>query len=274
MKNILISGLQEEDAGKTHLACAILSILREKGINAGGFKPKAGNSIWYDFDLLQDTLKNNRLYGKDAILLKKYSDTDLDEEILSPVHRLWSKNPTFFTQNKIPKFIVDRITLDDRNLIVINDTISLDSEIESLIDNLKHKKVNSVEIISTLKEHNTIVHKYYDDAILTNQKKMKDEFDVIVYESYCDIALPYEGIKDLDLVFVVEPGYIYVYDGEKYILSVDMTHHKESSTNRAIELMKPTNKIRVPPFRSNDIIDGLKDNSLLKKVLDDHTFFK
>ncbi|KAF5431541.1 putative P-loop ATPase/GTPase [Candidatus Methanophagaceae archaeon] len=96
--NILIVGLKGQDAGKTTFALALLAYLREKGHNACAFKPRAGNNVWYDFDVVHDALSQGRLYGKDATRLKAASafsaaDDPLSEECINPIHRLWMEPP-------------------------------------------------------------------------------------------------------------------------------------------------------------------------------------
>ena len=76
MATILIAGLCE-DAGKTSIACAVLSFLQRRGIAACGFKPRAGTSFWYAYELVQETLEQGRLYGYDAAMLHRYSSPSL-----------------------------------------------------------------------------------------------------------------------------------------------------------------------------------------------------
>lgn len=93
LRKFLIVGLKELEAGKTTVARALLLCLREEGIKACGFKPKAGNTLWYDYDTVYEALSRGRLYGKDSKLLREASDTNLPEELISPIHRLWATPP-------------------------------------------------------------------------------------------------------------------------------------------------------------------------------------
>ena len=130
--NILIVGLKGQDAGKTTFALALLAYLREKGHNACAFKPRAGNNVWYDFDVVHDALSQGRLYGKDATRLKAASafsvaDDPLLEECINPIHRLWMEPPRINSMSQIPGFIIDRVTLRTkdgaRNLVVENEAL-------------------------------------------------------------------------------------------------------------------------------------------------------
>lgn len=128
LRRFLIVGLKEVDAGKTTVARALLLCLRERGITACGFKPKAGNTLWYDYEVVHEALSQGRLYGKDAKLLRMASGINIPEEIISPIHRLWVTPPHHLKQDlaTLPYFIVDRVTLwseKPKEMVVVNDAL-------------------------------------------------------------------------------------------------------------------------------------------------------
>ena len=90
LRRFLIVGLKELNAGKTTIAQALLLYLRDRGMKACGFKPKAVNTLRYDYDIIHDALSQGRLYGKDSKLLKEVSGTHPPEELVSSIHRLWA----------------------------------------------------------------------------------------------------------------------------------------------------------------------------------------
>lgn len=101
----------------------------------------ACNSIWYDYDVVYEALSEGRLYEKDSKLLKKASGTDLSEEVISPVHRLWAVPPQSVKTklSEVPQFITDRVTLcdgEERDVAVLNDAWSLKHAGEKLLENL------------------------------------------------------------------------------------------------------------------------------------------
>lgn len=262
MDHILVVGLRD-NAGKTSIACATISLLREKGFKACGFKPRAGNSVWYDYDIVSKALNQGRLYGKDASLLKTYSKTVLPEEVINPVHRLWAEAPAFIEYSKLPTFIVDRITLPDKKLVVINDALPFSYSVEELVRKLRNS--NPVVHVSDMKEYNMVIRENYDPATRFAYEEVMKHCDIIVHESYSDVALPWKGIKRLNSVLVVEPGFVYVYDGEKYLSAVKLTKGREAKTRRALDLLKPVKKIEIPPL-DGDIIEKIKNISSLWKV--------
>ena len=264
LRRFLIVGLKELDAGKTTIARALLLCLRERKIKACGFKPKASNTIWYDYDTVHEALSHGRLYGKDSKLLREASGTNIPEEIISPIHRLWATPPHHMKRNltTLPYFIVDRVTLwseKSKETVVVNDTLPFRYGRERLVAKL-YKPGTEVVHVRTLKELNEIIGKRYSEAIELAHRRIAAEHDALVYESYADVALPWKGIKDLDMVLAVHPGYVQAYDPDKYFLALDLSTNllREKRTESVVNLLKPIKTIKVPPYKSGEIIKGIK----------------
>ena len=124
MYKVLVVGLKGVDSGKTTLSLAFLSYMRDKGFDICGFKPMAGNNIWYDYDMICRALSNGKLYGNDTRLLKSFSTGNIAEELINPVHRLWSEPSLIDSASGIPSFIFDRITFwsDTAQSVLIENT--------------------------------------------------------------------------------------------------------------------------------------------------------
>lgn len=271
---ILVVGLRDFSAGKTSIALALIRFLREMNVNVCGFKPKAGNNVWYDFDTVYEALNQCRLYGMDAKVLKENSQTDLPEEVISPVHRLWGMPPLNMEKTifEVPFFIVDRVTLCEnlnaqRHYVVVNESFPFEHGVENLIERLC-QKASGVIRISRLEELNR-VSGLYDRAIYEANKMVESEHELIVYEGYSNNALPWNGIKDwISLVIAVEPGRIYAYDADKYLAGVQLREglRKEVTANDVCGLLKPLKVIKVPPYRSGELLEKLKEKigSVLK----------
>ncbi len=175
------------DAGKTTIARALLLCLRERGIAACGFKPKAGNTLWYDYDVVYEALRQGRLYGKDSKLLREASGTKLPEELISPIHRLWATPPHYMKRDltTLPCFIVDRVTLwseKPKETVVVNDALPFRHGRERLVAKL-HKLETEVLHVKTVRELNKIVNTYYEEAIELAHRRILSEHDALVYES-------------------------------------------------------------------------------------------
>ena len=266
MKNlrVLVVGLKERDAGKTTVARALLLCLQERQIMACGFKPKAGNTIWYDYDIVYEALSQGRLYGKDSKLLRDASGTNPPEELINPIHRLWTI-PLYHIKRDLttlPYFIVDRATRwgeETKETVVVNDTLPFRHGREKLVAKL-YKPETEVVHVKTLRELNEIVDMRYNEAVKLAHKRIMTEHDAFVYESYADIALPWIGIRDLDMVLAVHPGYIYAYDPDKYLSALDLSINllQEERTENVVNLLKPIKTVKVPPYRSKKIVKEIK----------------
>lgn len=264
LRRFLIVGLRELDAGKTTIAQALLLYLRERGVKACGFKPMAGNTLWYDYDVVHEALSQGRLYGKDAKLLREASGTDLPEELINPIHRLWAIPPHHLKRDfvKLPYFIVDRVTLwgdKPKETVVVNDTLPFKYGRARMVGKL-YKSETEVLHVKTPRELNEVVDRHYNNAIEYAHRIIVAEHDALVYESYTDVALPWKGIRDLDLVMAVHPGYIQAYDPDRYLLALDLSANlmQEERTKKVVKLLKPIKTVMVPPYRSGEIIKGIK----------------
>ncbi|MDF2955941.1 hypothetical protein [Candidatus Alkanophaga liquidiphilum] len=249
---VLIVGLKAEDAGKTTLARALLRYLREGGVDACGFKPKAGNNVWYDFDVVYESLSQGRLYGKDAKLLREASETELPEEVINPIHRLWAE---CYPSLEIPDFIADRITIHRRIIIVLNALMPVEPEVEELLERLCRRASQTFKV-ARLKELNALAAKY-ESAMESAYKEIAKRHEAIVVESYCDVALPWKKLKP-DLVLGVEPWRISAYDAEKYVAAVELVGSTEVSTDNVCPLLKPVKQAKVPPSPTSKVVECLK----------------
>jgi predicted P-loop ATPase/GTPase len=279
MYQVMVVGLKGVDSGKTTFSRALLSHLRDGGLKVCGFKPMAGNNIWYDYDVVSRALSEGRLYGKDAGLLKEESSGDVPEELINPVHRLWSEPSKIDPATGVPTFILDRITFwpqgksedgdedefeyvrgDERSVLVENATVHLNGE-KKLLRKLRPKaaEVHRVEDAEGL---NSLVEAHYGRAIGSAYRKIASEHDAVVIEGYSDAALPAGEVCDPDLVVGVEPWQISVYDSDRYHNAVRLStpsYSKEVSTSRVTELLRPKRVVEYLPSNPDERVDRLKE---------------
>jgi predicted P-loop ATPase/GTPase len=273
MYQVLVVGLKGVDSGKTTFSRALLSHLRDEGLDVCGFKPMAGNNIWYDYDVVSRALSKGRLFGRDAGLLKAESSGDVPEELINPVHRLWSEPSKIDPATGVPTFIIDRITLwpegedgdgdedgGERSVLVENANVHLNGEKE-LLKNL-YPKAADVYNVEDAEGLNGLIEAHYGRAIRSARRKIAREHDAVVIEGYSDAALPAGEVCDPDLVVGVEPWQISVYDPERYQNAVRLstpTYSKEVSTSKVMELLRPERVIEYPPSSSDERVDRLKE---------------
>jgi predicted P-loop ATPase/GTPase len=276
MYQVLVVGLKGVDSGKTTFSRALLSHLRDEGLNVCGFKPMAGNNIWYDYDVVSRALSQGRLYGRDAGLLKEASSGDVPEELINPVHRLWSEPSLIDAATGVPAFILDRITFwseygdkdeDEKSILVENANVHLNGE-KKLLRKL-YPRAADVYRVEDANDLNGLVEAHYGRAIGLAYRKIAEEHDALVIEGYSDAALPVAP-SDLDLVVGVEPWQISVYDSERYLNAVRLstpTYSREISTSRVMELLRPKRVVEYQPSRPDERVDRLKE--IMPEVLEE-----
>ncbi|MFO7677796.1 MAG: hypothetical protein R6V50_05385 [Thermoplasmatota archaeon] len=264
-QNILIIGLKNKNSGKTSLARAVISYLKEEEFNVSGFKPFSGNNIWYDFDMISEALKQGRIYSKDVQFLKKESDINIGEESLNPIHRIWNEPSIIDPITHLPNFILDRINLQsgshNEQLVVIN------QHNRQQLNKRYFKKIVEksyiTQPISDIESLNKLTQKYYHKALVNTYQAIEKKFDFIVIESYADQALlPWNGLHHFDVVLAIEPGHIMMYDPAQYGKALQVSkqvHSWEVSTQRIAELLKPMRRLSLTPKRSDEIISNLKN---------------
>jgi predicted P-loop ATPase/GTPase len=261
--NILCSGLNELNSGKTTLTVALIRYFKELNKNVCGFKPRSGNNVWRHWPLVSQILEKGKLYGKDGKILFEESQQDLDIYALNPVHRLWGPRSSEISWGALPNFLLDRISTGENNYIAINKKIDFPvhvSYFEKLLDN------SEIIPITTTKDLNEL-NELYMKADHWGYAKIREKCDTIIYESYSDIGLPSAGINELDYAFVIEPFTILIYQGDRYLKALEYasTISYEIKTIRIIELLKPIKKLSIPPFAKH-IEENLKE--YLKSELD------
>ena len=283
MYQVLVVGLKGVDSGKTTFSRALLSHLRGEGLDVCGFKPMAGNNIWYDYDVVSRALSEGRLYGRDAGLLKEESTGDVPEELINPVHRLWSEPSQIDPATGVPTFIMDRITFwpegesedgdegghkderedgygGERSILVENANVHLNGE-KKLFRKLYPRAANVCRI-EDAEGLNSLVEAHYGRAIGSARRKIAAEHDALVIEGYSDAALPCGDVTTLDLVVGVEPWQISVYDPDRYLNAVRLstpTYSREVSTSKVMELLSPERVVEYRPSNPEERVDRLKE---------------
>lgn len=252
--NFLCVGLKEIDSGKTSLALALMSYLKEQGQDVCGFKPRAGNNLWYDWSIVKKSLDEGSLYGHDAKVLHEASSQEVPISVVNPAHRLWVPSYQEFTKG-IPNFLLDRITTEKGTLVVKNEQMDVpisSTYFEQLLEKAEVYHISSREDLRK-------VTSLYNQADAWAHSILTEQFDTIVYESYADIGIPWQEISSIDYVFAITPFRIYTFNGDRYLRAYDVmsSFPEEEKTIRITKNIDPITTVNVPPF-AEDVVTNLK----------------
>ncbi|KAA0005716.1 MAG: hypothetical protein FE042_06940 [Thermoplasmata archaeon] len=88
--------------------------------------------------MVYESLSRGRLYGMDAKLLREESDTNIREEMINPVHRLWN-------EGEQPDYILDRIFVDNKTILISKNLMKINRMMEGLFDLLYDKADQIIE---------------------------------------------------------------------------------------------------------------------------------
>ena len=249
---LLVAGDARVDAGKTTFAAGLLAALD----GAVGFKPRAGNDYWYDHDDAVAALSDGRLYGKDVATLAAAGDTDLQEEQLNPVHRLWRPTPdrTGMLGEAGRTFLVDRVTTPDGPSFVVNGV----AERKGLLPDpvAKSLPLDDALRVEGVERFNDVMAERYLPAFERVTEWIAETTPGVV-ESYADIALPVTGIG-FDAVAVVAPTRVRLYDGSRYLKADEVASGSrregqlEERVDRVTEMIEPVSTHTLQPLNSDE----------------------
>lgn len=239
---LLVAGADRVDAGKTTFAVGLVE--RLGGV---GFKPRAGNDVWFHHDDYRRAVVDGRLYGKDAARLAAVSETAVSPESTNPVHRLWQPAPgsgTGLLGRSGREFVVDRVG----EVFVRNATADLPAAAR------EHLPLAEAVVVDSLGAFNKAMSTYHLPALRECGRRI-DRTDDVVVESYGDIARPL-GDLEPTAVAVVEPGRVRIYDGERYAKACSVASggpregRLETLTEVVTDFLDPRATIAIPPLRS------------------------
>jgi predicted P-loop ATPase/GTPase len=251
---VLVAGADRVDAGKTTFSVGLCARL-----GATGFKPRAGNDLWFDHDDVRMAVSAGRLYGKDARRLAEASPGDPDPEDLNPVHRLWRPDPgpgKGLVGQADRRFLLDRVA----GSFLVN----AHGEVPGFVrEGLPLEDAVTVDSVAEL---NRETRRRHLPALGAVAKRIRGA-DPAVVESYGDVARPLEGTlgeegdpptEAYDAVAVVEPARVRVYDGERYVRACEVAGSgpRDGSLERrvpdVIEHLEAVATHRLPPLSGEE----------------------
>ncbi|MET1160432.1 MAG: ATPase [Thermoprotei archaeon] len=245
---LLVVGLIPYDAGKTEFVIGMSDALKELGYKPGYFKPVAGHDGWYQYDTLLYSMDLGLLIGHDAyvvaerleLLDKIHAVSPLD--ILTFPIDLYKIDLNVHLYEEYMSYIGKRAVLT-RFTRIYGDSIDsykhvyflakdaidkLSDELHSvfgeLVDNLK--KENSVFIETSTEYVEKMLNTPVIYSVIDTYMEYLREYDPLIIEGYNDVASPTMKSLEADYVFVVGPGKVLVYKGDRYRMAVELLSYR------------------------------------------------
>ena len=220
---ILVNGLIPYDAGKTTFSINLLRSLKELGYNFRPLKPVAGHDIWYSFSTLLRSKELKILAGNDA--LRYYDETKLPVEEINPFAMLISPPDLEKVQFNIRLYnelISSGVPImiryyDCKNIAHLYSPSFLSLIPDSILQPFKEfiQEVNGISVDSTkLRE---LIDSSAQIADLCVSKFSPNN---LIIESYNDALAPTYLSTDVDLVFAVSPGKVFLLEDFKKVLQL------------------------------------------------------
>ncbi|MCU4719206.1 ATPase [Halapricum hydrolyticum] len=240
--NLLVAGSEHLDAGKTTFSAGLV-----ERTGAVGYKPRAGNDFWYSHDDVLAAADDGVLYGKDARKLAAVGPDGIEPADINVVHRLWRPLPGgvggVLGQDG-REFLLDRAG----ETYVVNGTTAIPDVVR------RSFPIESAVRVESLAEFNDVMAGHHQPV----QADLLAEIEaqpLSVIESYGSVARPLSDL-DHDVVAVVEPRRVRVYEGRRYDRSCSVASGSPGPDSGTLEervadvtdLIDPVETVEIPPL--------------------------
>ncbi len=230
---LLITGLLTYDSGKTWLATSLARVAKERGLRVSMYKPVAGHNAWYQYDTIMKSKKLRVLIGSDASVYRKIVPDEPIEK-LNPIDLLLAPPAlSLYTSSRIDDYLTDlenqfkqvvmaRIsncfTGSHKHLYVPENlkhvTPSLRTILKELISELDARPIDIDNLVAQIQSYD--IEKLLEACL----EDLKVHSDLVIVESFNDAITPSISIlKHVNMLLVVAPGHILIYDSINDILN-------------------------------------------------------
>lgn len=264
-RTLLFVGLGGTNSGKTTLAAALLRSFRNRGVRAQPVKPFGGSNAWTDARDVLHSLGLGRYFGHDSELLRRAAESELREEMIAPVHRLWAAAPHDHRQgaDRLPTFVLDRFTLDEDpagDVVVVNRGLAFPHGLEREVEAFLSRAPRIYEV-RTLEELQGVEEEFYAAAVRQAVERARSSAQVLVCESFGGASHPWIELDALYRVIAVHPGYFEIFDGPSYAQAILARRVPEARLRTLLEQSaipwEPSVKLMCF-FEAKSVVSGLR----------------
>ena len=261
---VFIGGLLEYNSGKTTVAKEIILNLEQKqSLSTIPFKPLSGNNLFYHYKQIKENVtKFNQFISLDIVDLLSNSSSKMSPTITNPVHRVSTEalSYEFFKESSIKTFyskysssvtLFQRFSIFDstngeKPIFIVNEPIYKNQKFWndlSLTDPII-KQAQDVRPFKNEHEYYSLNNQFYAEATKTAFEILMKDAQALVIESFNNSAHPAWCIRDSNVIVLVGPGSLFVYEPETYFRAIDnyrsINRNKPTTTDDILNFATPT----------------------------------
>ena len=265
---IFIGGLLEFNSGKTTVAKEIITFFEnEKSIITTPFKPLSGTNLFFNSPQIEEHVqKHSHFVSLDILDLLSCSSNDVSPILVNPVHRVNTQAfpfyfseegtlNTFFSRFSGSVSLLQRFTTysggeELKNTYILDESIYSNQKFwtnRTLVDSVIIESNCQLKKYRSEHEYYALNSQYYANAVQSCYDYLKTNSNIIIIERYNDSAHPAWCIRDSDIVVLVGPGTMFVYEPQSYFRAIDnyrsINRNKPTTTDEIVKLTKPTKSI-------------------------------
>jgi len=272
---ILVVGALYQDSGKTIMARALVERAIHRGVDGGVCKPITTFNGWYQFQALRRSEEMGLLTGQDLLTLHQAASSGdpIEREgplvtMIMPIdpERLdWRNTP--ISNDLLGRLMVMRITGSEGSYhYFVPDNIhrtpsSLREVMKPLLRSLRPSPIElSPEQVEGVLANSTQI---IDPCL----RWMARRHELLVVESYSDIAVPVPSAREASTVVAVAPGRMAVVDGEIFRTALDASTGiglvTQRTTDSFLGLVRREMSFPLSPGRfDTEMLDAVIDREL------------
>ena len=260
---VFIGGLLEHNSGKTTIAKDMVNFFENNtSMKVSPFKPLSGSNLFYHYEqIVENANRHEDFVSLDIIELLNETSNDIKTTIANPVHKVNTQAiaTRFFEEGSISTFynkyqgseaLLQRFSFCDsegkqKSTYIVNEPIYKNKKFwndEKLTEPIL-RKANEIKPFKNDHEYYSLNSKYYADSIQTSFEYLKNNSDIIVIEGFNDSAHPAWCVRESNLILLLGPGSIIIYDPDVYFRAIDnyraINRTQPSKTNEILRMASP-----------------------------------
>ena len=266
---VLIVGLLQFDSGKTSLALSLISEALDRGMDVGVVKPITAFSGWYHYSSVLRSVEIGKLVGEDIYRLHVRARSKDPIELESPV--VFMHMPPDPERVEWQSSYYTAMSLNEQIIAVRvgKEHYYIPSNVNKLTNALRRV---SLDLIKSLhpspKKIEDVERMILDSGDLANDyvEEIAKRHELTIIESYNDASAPTWSSLEADVVLLVAPSKVAVYDGERYRKAVELLLKPPwlISSEEVVSLLKPIKTIEIEPVVRRE---GAWAKGLLEELL-------